>query len=226
MEYSEALKKFNYENIYDSMPAYDDPCWLWNAEEYQVDEGGYKPFITAFFEELKSYLPFYDNLQKLKNTITNKKLNIYHMEHMRTFLEYRTSVLEELVLKHVELFDAVKAFARKNILFDTLVDGYSIDVNRNDPKKSKILPLLPFRHQLEYIHEMEYGNKGIICTKGRRQGASVFATNDQRRGLIHRDNQAMAIANKSKLDTDRGKNDTMGNSSMSRLDLMMKHSIF
>ena len=227
MDLKTAKQRFIKEHTYFTLPDINASCWQWNTLEIaEPRDSKYKDIILSFFEELKAYLTFYDTLQARKNEMSIKEINLIHTAHMFKYLEFRNMLLTDFILVNEELFEEVRVFASKNVIFDTLVDGYSIDVNRNDPKNSKLLPILPFRHQLSYIHTLEYGTKGVIVEKGRRQGASMLASNDQRRSLIHKKNQTMAIANKSKLDTDRGKNDTQANSSMSRVDLMLENSIF
>jgi len=197
--------------------------YKWNS--IKPDKSPYADIVWELFQQLKSWLPWLEYLQGIKETLTLEELNKKYIGYLFKYKKYRTAELE-LILSNSGYYQAVKDFAKKNVLFDILIDGYSIDVNRNDPRNSRILPILPYPNQLKLIHDLEYSKKNIFVEKSRRGGASMLMSFRQRRNLLHKENFVMAVANKSKEDTDRGKNDMTGNSSMTRLDLMLDHSIF
>jgi len=188
----------------------------------------YTKKALQLYATLEEWLGPINQLQNVKNEYSLPDLNTLYIDYLLSYMDFRANFLNKFVLPNPEYFEAVRKLAEKDILFDFLVDGYSIDINRNDPNKSKILPILPYTNQLDLIDVYEYGdkNKGILIKKSRRGGASLLNSFFMRRGLIHRKNFTMLTTHKDKESLDAGKEDTTGNSTFSRVDFMLDHSIF
>lgn len=186
----------------------------------------YTTKANKLFDSLKQWLKPLETLQKQKNLYSLEELNKLYIDYMLSYIEHRKTILAKFVLPNSEYYEAVKKLAQEEILFDILIDGYSIDINRNDPKNSRILPILPYPNQLDLIDKYEHGSKGIIMKKSRRGGASLLSSFFMRRGLIHRQNFTMITTHKDKESLDAGKADNTGNSTFSRIDMMLDNSIF
>ena len=187
-------------------------------------ETNYDDVVIDLFKDLKTWLKPLENLQQYKDNYSLDEMNVNYVNYMLSYKKYRDEEID-IILANTDYFNAVQDFAKENILFDILIDGYSIDVNRAKGT-NRFLPILPYPKQLELIDAYQRDSKSLLVEKSRRAGASLFMSFFMRRGLIHKDYFTMLTSHQDIAHLDAGIGDILGNSTFGRVTYMMDRSIF
>ena len=176
------------------------------------------------FSYLRSYLDEWHVLQRTKDTYTLQQLNDIYYKFGKEYLNIREEIKLEIV-KSPQLYREVKKLMSESLLFDMLIDGYSNDINRQGTNKDAILPLLPFPHQIELLHKLQFSRKHLHIQKSRRQGASVMTSYYMSWILKHEGTTMMFATHKDLKSLDGGLTDIARNSTLSRIRWYLDMSI-
>jgi len=178
------------------------------------------------FIYLKSWLPFFEHLQKDKNKYSLEELNKKYFEYGKKYLTKREQI-RAIILEDKVLYDEVKQLCSESFLFDTLLEGYSNDINRSTTDaEDAILPILPFPEQLKLMHVLQFGKKHVHIQKSRRQGASVFTSLYMAWLLKHGKNLTFFATHKDLAALDGGAADIGYNSTFGRITWYFDKSMF
>jgi len=179
------------------------------------------------YNYLKGWLNKWDYLQSIKEDYDLFQINSIYTKYAKKYLHERNEIRAE-ILADEKLYEQVKELAENDFLFFILIDAFSYDINRadKDVDGSPELPFMPFPHQLDLIHVLQYSKKHVHIEKARRQGASVILVHYLRWLLIFGKKQILFTTHVDLKSLDKGKLDVGKNSTMERVRWGLDKSLF
>lgn len=182
--------------------------------------------LTALdiYDILKRWLDW-SFLSDIKDRVTFQELSKRYWLSGKEYKDLRED-LHFLIAMDPILYKDVKALAKKDFLFDILIDGWSYDKNKTEQGEDPVLPFIPFPHQLELINLLQSSKKHLHIEKSRRQGVSVIMDLYRMWRVKHNRNLEIIVTHKDANSLDMGATDKAKNSVFERLRWLTDMSIF
>jgi len=119
----------------------------------------------------------WNKLNNIKEKMTHKELADKYMGIAREYKKLRDDYIN-IIKSDPELFADVSLLAKKSFYFDILIDGWSYDANKFNPKDNNNttpeIPFIPFPFHMDLINKLQYSDKNMHIEKSRRQGGSTI----------------------------------------------------
>jgi hypothetical protein len=179
----------------------------------------------SIYKDLKSYIDKWEFAQAIKDDISLSELNDRYRKLNHKYLKRRRSY-HKLILSDKKLYREVKDLAKRDLLFDILVDGWSYDINRARQGEDPTLAFIPFPFQVDLIRALEQQDKHVHIEKSRRMGASIITRLLMKRDLIHGDGIHTIATHKDLESLDGGEDDLARNSTFEGVRWMLDKSNF